>query len=189
MLAALMPRARIKVLALLILRAGTDHYLREVARLAGVPLRAAQRELARLAAIGLVGARRRGHQVFFTVDRAHPLFADLRSLLTKTEGIAIPLRAALSSLAGVEAAALFGAEAGAPAAEGGDFDLLVVGEPDQRVLRAAITAVEADLGRTVRYSVMSKAAFAAGRAAKDPALDRALSGQVIPIVGDVDAIE
>ncbi len=189
MLAALMPRARVKVLALLLLRADTDHYLREVARLAGVPLRAAQRELAKLATIGLVESRRRGHQVFFTVDRGHPLFADLRSLLLKTEGIAVPLRVALSSLGGVEAAVLLG-----PVTEGtgrapGALDLLVVGDPDRTALRAVVKTLEALVGRTVSYAVMSSAQFAGRRAAKDPSLERALSGQVIPVIGDINAIE
>ena len=189
MLTALMPGARVKVLALLILRAGTDHYLREIARLSAVPLRAAQRELARLAAIGLVEAKRRGHQVFFTVDTSHPLFADLRSMLLKSEGIAVPLRAALSSLEGIEAAALFGSRAGGTDADGNEIDLLVVGDPDQRALHAAITAVEADVGRTVKYSVISKGEFATRRAAKDPVLERVMSGSVIPVLGDVNAIK
>lgn len=188
MLTALMPGARVKVLALLILRAGTDHYLREIARLSAVPLRAAQRELARLSAIGLVEAKRRGHQVFFTVDQRHPLFADLRSLLVKSEGIAVPLRAALSDLEGIEAAALFGPGAGGTGAEGSDFELLVVGEPDQRALRATITAVEAGVGRSVSYSVISASELATRRAAKDPFLERVLSGSVIPVLGDVNAI-
>jgi hypothetical protein len=189
MLTALMPRARVKVLALLMLRAGTDHYLREVARLAGVPLRAAQRELARLTAMGLVGANRRGHQVFFTVDTGHPLFADLRSLLLTSEGVAVPLRAALSSVGGIEAAFLFGRKGGGTEAEGDVFRLLVVGEPDRRALHAAITAVEADLGRAVSYPVMSRAEFTKRRAASDPFLARALSGLVIPVLGDVNALE
>jgi predicted nucleotidyltransferase len=189
MLTALMPRARVRVLALLILRAGTDHYLREIARLAGVPLRAAQRELARLASIGLVEANRRGHQVFFAVDKGHPLFADLRSLLAKGEGIAVPLRAALSGLGGIEVAALFGSEAGGAGARGTDIDLLVVGEPDQRALRAAITAVEADSGRTLSCSVISRSEFVRRRAANDPFIQRVRSGRVIPVIGDVNAIE
>jgi hypothetical protein len=188
MLTALMPRSRVKVLALLLLRTGTDHYLREIARLSAVPLRAAQRELARLSAIGLVEARRRGHQVFFKVDTNHSLFADLRSLLVKSEGVAVPLRAALSSLGGIDAAALLGPGAGDREAGALVIELLVVGEPDQRALRAALAAVEADVGRTISCSVMSKAEFARRRAAHDPFLERLVTGPVTPVVGDLDAI-
>ena len=187
MLTGLMPGARVKVLALLLLRAGTDHYLREIARLSAVPLRAAQRELARLSAMGLVEANRRGHQVFFKVDTSHPLFADLRELLVKSEGIAVPLRAALSGLAGIEAAVLFGPRAAAESAPD-EFDLLVVGTPDPRALRAAIAAVEADVGRVISFSVMSREEFAARRAVNDPLLERVMSGSVIPVLGDLNAI-
>jgi hypothetical protein len=43
MLTRLMPAARVKVLAFLLLNASEECYLREIARRAGVPLRAAQR--------------------------------------------------------------------------------------------------------------------------------------------------
>ena len=188
MLTALMPRSRVKVLALLILRASTDHYLREVARLAAVPLRAAQRELAKLTSIGLVAATRRGHQVFFKVDTHHPLFSDLRSLLATSEGVAVPLRAAIADLAGIEAAVLLEPDVGDADVAGG-FELLVVGNPDQRTLRAAIAAVEADVGRKIRLSLISRNEFASKRAAGDPLLARVASSLVTPVVGDVNAIE
>lgn len=188
MLTALMPRSRVKVLALLLLRAGTDHYLREVARLSDVPLRAAQRELARLTEIGLVAANRRGHQLFFKVDTHHPLFADLRSLLVTTEGVAAPLRAALAGIAGIEAAALLAPDAGDTDVAGG-FELLVVGSPDQRRLRAAIAAVEADIGRSVSLTLVGADDLARRRAAGDPLLARATSGGAIPLVGDLHATE
>jgi len=188
MLTALMPRSRVKVLALLLLRAGTDHYLREVARLSDVPLRAAQRELARLTEIGLVAANRRGHQLFFKVDTHHPLFADLRSLLVTSEGVAAPLRAAIADLAGIEAAVLLEPDAG-DADDAGPFELLVVGNPDQRRLRAAIAAVATDIGRGVSLTLIGADDLAARRAAGDPLLARATSDAAIPVVGDPHAIE
>jgi len=188
MLTALMPRSRVKVLALLILRASTDHYLREVARLAAVPLRAAQRELVKLTSIGLVAATRRGHQVFFKVDTHHPLFADLRSLLATSEGVAVPLRAALAGLVGIDAAALVGRKAG-DRTEVDEIELLVVGDPDARALRDAIAGVETDVGRKIRLSLISRNEFASKRAAGDPLLARVVSGAVTPIVGDINAIE
>ncbi|OYV66788.1 MAG: hypothetical protein B7Z74_10575, partial [Deltaproteobacteria bacterium 21-66-5] len=77
MLTKLMPAARVKVLAFLLLNASEECYLREVARRAGVPLQAAQRELENLERIALVQRTKRGRQVFFRVETSHPLFADL----------------------------------------------------------------------------------------------------------------
>ena len=79
MLERLMPRSRVRVLSLLL--AGDACYLREIARRAGVALRAAQREVALLDQIGLVTRSRLGRQVFFALRTEHPLAAPLRALL------------------------------------------------------------------------------------------------------------
>jgi hypothetical protein len=89
----LMPRARVRVLTLL-LGCDEDLYLREVGRLARVPLRAAQRELEMLERIGLVARHPRGRQVFFSVQKDHPLFLGLRTLVgEEATGGAIELAA------------------------------------------------------------------------------------------------
>ena len=111
MLTKLMPNARVKVLAYLLLNDSEELHVREIARRAGVPLQAAQRELALLEEIALIERHRRGRQVFVTVRTSHPLFKDLRSLLLKSEGLVIPLQKALESISGVEGAAVYGSVA------------------------------------------------------------------------------
>jgi DNA-binding transcriptional ArsR family regulator len=111
MLTKLMPVARVKVLAFLLLNASEEYHLREIARRAGVPLRAVQRELALLEEIALVERHRRGRQVFVAVQTSHPLYADLRSLLVRSEGLVVPLREAIEALEEVEAAAVYGSVA------------------------------------------------------------------------------
>lgn len=93
MLAPLLSGARVRVLATLLTDPNRESYLREIARAAGVPLRAVQRELALYQSIGLISRRPRGREVFIAVDRAHPLFAGLRALLAQAAavpGIAAP---------------------------------------------------------------------------------------------------
>ena len=100
MLMKLMPAARVKVLAFLLLNASEEFHLREIARRAGVPLQSAQRELALLEEIALIERHRRGRQVFVSVQTSHPLFEDLRSLLLKSDGLVIPLRKVLEAIDG-----------------------------------------------------------------------------------------
>ncbi len=83
MLGALFPRNRVKVLALLLGSPSTHYYLREIARLCGIPLRAVQRELAIYEGMRLVTRVPRGKQVFFSVNTDHPLFAELQALVRK----------------------------------------------------------------------------------------------------------
>lgn len=78
-----MPVSRIKVLALLLTNSSSHYYLREIARLCSLPLRAVQREMELLDRIGLVARTPRGKQVFFAVQTGHPLFGELRALAAK----------------------------------------------------------------------------------------------------------
>ena len=188
MLMRLMPAARVKVLGFLLLNASEHCYLREIARRAGVPLRAAQRELAILERIALVERTRRGRQVFFRVQMAHPLFADLRTLLLKSDGLALPLREALERVRGIEAAAVYGSVASGTDTGRSDIDLLVVGLADAVALHDAISAVEDRLGRPVNYTILTPKELAARKRRKDPFLARVLGGNLIAVVGDVRAV-
>ena len=103
----LMPVSRIKVLALLLANASSNYYLREIARLCSLPLRAVQREMELLERIGLIARTPRGKQVFFAVQTGHPLFGELRELVVK-----------IAALEGAPAAPPRALAAQAPAAGG-----------------------------------------------------------------------
>ena len=186
MLTKLMPASRVKVLAFLLLNASDEYHLREIARRAGVPLKAAQRELALLEEIALVERHRRGRQVFVRVQTSHPLFEDLRSLLLKSDGLVIPLRQALETIDGVEAAAVYGSVASGSDTGRSDIDLLVVGSPDELALHDAVSAVEEELGRTINYTLLSHRELKSRIRKKDPFLKRVLASEMIPFIGAID---
>jgi predicted nucleotidyltransferase len=187
MLTKLMPAARVKVLAFLLLNATEEYHIREIARRAGVPLKAAQRELALLEEIDLIERHRRGHQVFVAVQTNHPLYVDLRSLLVKTEGLATPLRQALAPIEGVEAAVVYGSVAAGSDTGRSDIDLLVVGAPDELEFHEAVSALEEALGRSINYTLLSRDELDVRLRRNDPFLGRVLTGSLIPVVGDVGA--
>ncbi len=188
MLKRLMPAARVKVLAFLLLNSSEECHLREIARRAGVPLQAAQRELANLERIALTQRTKRGRQVFFRVDTSHPLFPELRALLLKSDGLALPLREALEHVRGVEAAAIYGSVASGTDTGRSDIDLLVVGSADAIALHDAVSAVEGRLGRPVNYTLVTPRELATRKRKKEPFLARVLAGDLIPVLGDVRGI-
>jgi predicted nucleotidyltransferase len=188
MLTRLMPAARVKVLAFLLLNAAEECHMREIARRAGVPLQAAQRELENLERIALVQRAKRGRQVFFRVDASHPLFADLRALLLKSDGLSIPLRQALERVSGVQAAAVYGSVAAGTDTGRSDIDLIVVGSADAVALHEAVSAVEDRLGRPVNYTLLTSKELATRKRRNEPFLTRVLGGKLIPVLGDLDAV-
>ena len=187
MLMKLMPAARVKVLAFLLLNTSEEYHLREIARRAGVPLKAAQRELALLEQIALIERHRRGRQVFVSVQTSHPLFQDLRSLLLKSEGLSIPLRQTLEAIGSVEAAVVYGSVASRTDTGRSDIDLLVVGSPDELAFHEAVSELEEVLGRPINYTLLSHKELRARLRRRDPFLTRVLTGDLIPVIGDVGA--
>jgi len=188
MLTRLMPAARVKVLAFLLLNASEECHLREIARRAGVPLQAAQRELKNLERIALVQRTKRGRQVFFRVETGHPLFTDLRGLLLKSDGLVLPLRQALERVRGVQAAAIYGSVATGTDTGRSDIDVLVVGSADAIALHDAISTVEDRLGRPINYTLLTTKELAARKRKKEPFLARVLKGDLVPVLGDVRAV-
>ena len=175
MLTKLMPAARVKVLAFLLLNASEELHVREIARRAGVPLQAAQRELALLEEIALIERHRRGRQVFVTVQTSHPLFEDLRSLLLKSEGLAIPLRK--RSKGSTASRPPPSTDPWQPGSDTGrsDIDLLIVGSPDEIALHEAVSTLEEDLGQPINYTLVSRNELKANIRKKDPFMSRVLT--------------
>lgn len=188
MLDALMPTARVKVLAFLLVNASESFHLREIARRSGVPLRAVQRELELLERIALVDRERRGRQVFVHVRTSHPLYRDLRSMVLKTEGLAAPLRERLEAVGGVAMAVVFGSVASGDDSGDSDVDLLVVGSPDELEVHEALSSFEDEVGRPVNYTLMSPDEFRTRRRDGDAFLGRVLAGDLIHVIGDPDAV-
>jgi predicted nucleotidyltransferase len=188
MLTKLMPTARVKILALLLLNASEELHLREIARRAGVPLQAAQRELALFEEIALVERRRRGRQVFVSVQRSHPLYEDLRSLLLKSDGLAVPLRQALNGIEGIEAVAVYGSVAAGTDTGLSDIDLLVIGSPDELEIHDTVSSIEENLGRPVNYTLISAEEFRNRLEGDDPFLKRILAADLIRVIGDPHAV-
>jgi hypothetical protein len=96
MLGLLFPRARIEVLTVVLRDPSASFYLREIARLCDLPVRAVQREVALYEAMELLARVPRGRQVFFRVRTDHPLFLELRALVLKARGL-VPEGAAATS--------------------------------------------------------------------------------------------
>ncbi|OYW07109.1 MAG: hypothetical protein B7X11_00545 [Acidobacteria bacterium 37-65-4] len=89
---------------------------------------------------------------------------------------------------GVEAAAIYGSVAAGTDTGRSDVDLLVVGSADPIALHEAISAVEDRLGRPVNYTVLTTKELTTRKRRKEPFLARVLSGDVIPVLGDLHAV-
>ena len=91
-------KGRGAILALLYGHPDQSFYYRQITRqLDGVSDGALQRELNTLSRLGLIDRSTVGRQVFYRVNRNHPVFPELRALVAKTVGAIQVLRSNVDS--------------------------------------------------------------------------------------------
>ena len=120
-----------------------------------------QRELARLEASGLVVVHRYGRQKHFQANPQSPLFHELTAIVSKTIGVAEPIRRALEPLAPrIHAAFVFGSVAKGADRSDSDIDLMVISDAlTYGEIFEVLESAGKSLGRAVNPTVYSSSEF------------------------------
>ena len=187
---ALFSKNRRLVLSLLLGHADEAFYLRQIVRASGGGVGAIQRELRQLVECGILRRTARGKEVYFQVNPECPVFAELKSLLMKTAGLADILRTALAPLADqIESAFVFGSIAQGKERQQSDVDLLVVGDVSFADVVAAIGPAQEQIQREVNPSVYPTDEFRAKLAARHHFLKSVMAGSKVFLIGDEHGLE
>lgn len=180
--------ARRKLLVRFLSHPGERFYLSQLIRDLGITPSAAQNELARLSSSGLLFSEREGNVRFYTVNTAHPVYRELKSIVYKTEGLGELLADHLRGVVGTVVALIYGSVARGTEDAGSDVDLLVIGDVEPATLDEALAPVERLLEREVNATILTEAEWhdrvQRGQAF---ALD-VLNGPKIFLVGDQDGL-
>ena len=113
-----------------------------------------QRELKRLTDSGILRRFEKGRHIFFQADETCPIYAELRSLVTKSFGVIDVLRKALADLSPkIALAFVYGSVARGEERRGSDVDVFVIGDSSFREVAGAVTEAQASLGREINVTV------------------------------------
>ncbi len=152
--------ARRRVLALLFGHTDEAFHLRQVVRETGLSPGGVHRELAQLVEADLVTRTQQGRQVYFQANPASPIFAELKSLLVKTAGVADVLRETLAPLAAsISIAFVYGSVARGEERRASDVDLLVIGDASFAAVTQALAPAQRRLSREVNPTVYTPDEF------------------------------
>lgn len=158
---------------MLLLRPDESFYVREIARLTGVPAGSLHRELKLLTAAGLLERSPAGNQVRYRVDHTCPIHEELAGIFRKTAGLADVVREALAPLAAkIRVALVFGSVAQGKERTTSDVDVLVVGSVSFAAVVEALSVAATQLRREVNPVVMTSAEFRTKVAARDRFVSR-----------------
>jgi len=179
-------RTRAKLLTLFLTESKKEFYVRELQRKIKENVTSVRRELENLKKLGLVNERKEGIQKFYSLNKNHPIYEELRRIVLKTEGVGKILRDKLSKLAGIKYSMIYGSFAKGTEIESSDVDLIIIGTIDERKLLEQIRKVEEEIGREVNYILWSEEEFRKKIKEKNSLLMNIVENPVIGVIGDID---
>ena len=153
-------RTRGAVLSVLYGHVGESFYLRQLARLTGKSLGPVQREVRQLVDAGLVTRRIEATRTLYSANQDSPVFAEIKSVITKTIGMHDVLNSALQELRRkINLAFVYGSVARSGETARSDVDLMVVGKVDFSTVVSKVAKAQKALNREINPTVYSVKEF------------------------------
>jgi predicted DNA-binding protein YlxM (UPF0122 family) len=150
-------KTRVKLLIRLFFNPQTRSYLRELAKEFNVSTNSVREELNQLKRTHLLKSKRDGRQIYYMANPEHPLYEDLKSMVSKVMGIDKVVDGIVSRLGDLEKAYLI--DDYAEGKDTGIIDLLLVGNVDQYHLNDLSKKTERYIKRKIRSLVLNREEF------------------------------
>jgi predicted DNA-binding protein YlxM (UPF0122 family) len=150
-------KTRIKLLVRFFFNPQTQSYLRELAKEFNVSTNSVREELNQLTKTKLLKSQKSGRQVFYTANTKHPLFSDLKSMVSKVMGIDQVIDGIVNRLGDLERAYLI--DDYAEGKDTGIIDLVLVGNIDEYHLNDLSRKTERYIKRKIRPLVVSRSEY------------------------------
>ncbi|MCD4784559.1 MAG: nucleotidyltransferase domain-containing protein [Candidatus Eremiobacteraeota bacterium] len=147
---------RRKLLTLFFTNPEKSYYIRQLERLIGFSAGNISNELRRLNRDHLFITEEVGNSLFYRLNGHHPIYNELRSIITKTVGVEGGLKTALQVIPGISCSFIFGSFARGEEYQLSDIDLFIIGCPDMDKLSGAIHQQEDLLQREINYHIYSE---------------------------------
>lgn len=147
-------KIRIKLLMRLFFNPGTRSYLRELSKEFSVSTNAVRTELNQLKKTRLLVSHKEGRQIFYEANESHPLFPELKSMVTKVLGIDKVINGIVKRLGDLELAFLI--DDYAEGKDTGIVDLVLVGNVNREHLSDLIKKTERYIKRKIRSLVFTR---------------------------------
>ena len=147
-------KTRIKLLIRFFFNPKTRSYLRELAKEFNVSTNSVREELNQLRKTELLNSEKNGRQVYYMANQEHPLFPELKSIVSKVMGIDQVIDGIVNRLGDLERAYLI--DDYAEGKDTGIIDLLLVGNINQYHLNDLSRKTERYIKRKIRSLVLSR---------------------------------
>jgi len=129
-----------------------------------------------------------GNQKHFQANHESPIFNEIRQIVSKTFGLATPLKDALLPIQDkIDLAVIYGSVARKTDTAASDIDLLIVSDRlTLEELFKVLGPAEQRIGREINPTLLTADEFENRRNKSDSFICRVLNGEIIILIGIVD---
>jgi len=181
-------KARAEIFRQLFGLGGGELHLRALERGSGLSAPTIRQELLKLMKLDLVRIRKDGNRHYYAANIGHPLYREIKSLVSKTSGLVAIIKKDLSSK-GVEIAFVFGSIATNSDAASSDIDLMVIGDVSLRKAVGWLSGAAEQIGREINPHVMTVDEFKKRLKRREHFLASVLESPKLFIIGNDDELE
>ncbi|MCF8408725.1 MAG: ArsR family transcriptional regulator [Crocinitomicaceae bacterium] len=147
-------KTRIRLLVKFFLNPTMKAYLRQLADEFGESTNSVRVELNRLTEAGILESQAEGNVIQYKAKASHPLFPEIKSIVTKITGIDQLIEEVIERLGNLENAYLVGDYASGK--DTGVIDVLLIGNVNKNYLTELIEKAETLVQRKIRHLVLTE---------------------------------
>lgn len=161
-----------------------EYYFREIAKNLNKEPSHYQKYLDNLVEDNILLDERRGNMRFFRLNKEHPLYEEIKSIVSKTIGLENELKELVDKLDSVDCAFIFGSMAKGTENSNSDVDLMLIGDINQDALTTAISSVEGKIAREINYHIYSNQEIVRKIKEKDSFISNIFLSPIIKLKGN-----
>jgi predicted nucleotidyltransferase len=176
-------KLREKILVYLFAHKTESFYVRQIAALIDTEPGNLSRELRKLSEEGVLNSSIKGKEKYYIINKAYPLYKQLKEIISKSVGIESTLKSLVSGYNGIVLAFIYGSFAKDRQNKASDIDLLIVGTMPRNDFIRKIRQFESEINREINFTVFTEEEFAQKRKSKGGFLDAVLKDKVIMLKG------
>ncbi len=178
-------KVRISILDVFLSNLDCAHHVRELVRILDEEINAVRRELMNLETAGILKSRKEGNKSVYRINKECPTLYELRALFYKESITGKAILNVAKEIEGVDFVILTDSFIKKKYENSTDVDFLFIGTMRIRDLSTAVSQLEKDLERDIRFSAITKEDFEFARKKKEPFLMNILQNDKIILLGQL----
>jgi uncharacterized protein len=176
-------KVRIRILEKYMFDVKTTFHVRGLVRELGEEINAVRRELLNLQNAGILKSVKDGNKIVYSINKKSPILWELRSMFFKESEVGKQILERLSAVEGITVGIVTEAFMKKAYDDPRDIDMLFIGTMKIKDLTSAMSSLEKDLGRVIKYAAMKLEDYEFARRKQDPILINTVSKDKIIILG------